>query len=607
MQVSDMRALRAIYTHQRLLKPKSLPNPSLISFKDFTFSRHFHSSTQLHRPEPPNSTAGEESRPLWSVLSPARKASIRSDGGESGSEDEMGQSSLVNGVSEIEKGKGDRSVGKVKSGSGSVSGGLKNGKGKVKTSWVCSDCGETHGQWMGKCRSCFKFNTLKRFSERNDDGKVSGIGVSEKVRSWLPRGEAQPVRLTDVNRGISWKDRRIPLHGTFGSEVGTVLGGGIVPGSLIFIGGDPGVGKSTLVLQIAALIAEGHELGKASSVVYVSGEESIEQIGSRADRMGIETDDLFLYSSTDIEDIISKVQSIAPQALIVDSIQTVYIEGAAGSAGGIVQVKECTSALLAFAKRTNIPVFLIGHVNKSGEIAGPRVLEHIVDVVLYMEGEKHSSYRLLRSVKNRFGSTDELGVFEMSQSGLEAVSNPGGMFLGEQLSDSEFLAGIAVAVVMDGSRSFLIEIQALCVSGQAILQQVNGIQASRASMIISVLAKQAGLKLQENAIFLNVVSGVTLKETAGDLAIAAAICSSFLESPIPNSTAFIGEIGLCGELRPVSAMDKRVHTLAKLGYKMCIVPKSAEKSLRGTPGFENIEIIGCKNLKEVINNVFRSN
>ncbi|KAL6140791.1 hypothetical protein ACLB2K_059084 [Fragaria x ananassa] len=602
MQVSDMRALRAIYTHQRLLKPKSLPNPSLISFKESTFSRHFHSSTHLRRSQPPNSTDGVEPRSLWSVLSPARKDSIRSDGGESGSEDEMVPSSLVNGVSEIEKGKGDRSVGKVESGSGSVSG-LKNGKGKVKTSWVCSDCGETHGQWMGKCRSCFKFNTVKMFSVRNDDGKVSGIGVLEKVRSWLPRGEAQPVRLTDVNRGISWKDRRIPLHGTFGSEVGTVLGGGIVPGSLIFIGGDAGVGKSTLVLQIAALIAEG-ELGKASSVVYVSGEESIEQIGSRADRMGIETDDLFLYSSTDIEDIISKVQSIAPQALMVDSIQTVYIEGAAGSSGGIAQVKECTSALLAFAKRTNIPVFLIGHVTKSGDIAGPHILEHIVDVVLYMEGEKHSSYRLLRSVKNRFGSTDELGVFEMSQSGLEAVSNPGGMFLGEQLSDSEYLAGIAVAVVMDGSRSFLIEIQALCVSGQAIFQQVNGIQASRASMIISVLAKQAGLKLQENAIFLNVVSGVTLKETAGDLAIAAAICSSFLESPIPNSTAFIGEIGLCGELRPVSAMDKRVHTLAKLGYKMCIVPKSAEKSLQGTPGFENIKIIGCKNLKEVINNVF---
>lgn len=332
---------------------------------------------------------------MWSVFAPVSrtpatpKVSKSSDGQESGSETEMGSSSLGNGVNEIEKGKAKRSVGKVNSGTGSVSGRgtLKNGKGKVKTYWVCSDCGETHGQWVGRCRSCGVYNTLKQFSDRDDGGKVSGIGVSEEaVRSWLPRGEVQPVRLKDVNRGISWKDRRIPLRGTFGNEVATVLGGGVVPGSLVLIGGDPGVGKSTLVLQIASIIAEGHELGKASRVVYVSGEESIEQIGSRADRMGIVTEDLFLYSSTDIEDIFEKIQPIAPHALIVDSIQTVYLKGVVGSAGGIVQqVKECTSALLLFAKKTNIPVFLIGHVNKSGEIAGPRVLEHIVDVVLYME------------------------------------------------------------------------------------------------------------------------------------------------------------------------------------------------------------------------------
>lgn len=268
-----------------------------------------------------------------------------------------------------------------------------------------------------------------------------------------------------------------------------------------------------------------------------------------------------------------------------------------------MQVKECTSALLRFAKKTNIPVLLAGHVTKSGDIAGPRVLEHIVDAVLYMEGEKFSSYRLLRSVKNRFGSTDELGVFEMSQLGLQAVSNPSKIFLSEQHSDSEFLAGLAVAVIMDGSRSFLIEIQALCVSGSTVSRHVNGIQASRADMIISVLMKQAGLKLQENAIFLNVVSGVALTETAGDLAVAAAICSSFLEFPIPNSIAFIGEIGLGGELRMVSRMEKRVSTVAKLGYRKCIVPKSAEKSL-ATLGFEQMEFIGCKNLKEVINVVF---
>eukprot|EP00258_Populus_trichocarpa_P033002 XP_024449021.1 uncharacterized protein LOC112326032 isoform X2 [Populus trichocarpa] len=243
--------------------------------------------------------------------------------------------------------------------------------------------------------------------------------------------------------------------------------------------------------------------------------------------MEIGTEELYLYSSTDIEDILGKIQHLSPRALIIDSIQTVYLKGVAGSAGGLSQVKECTSALLRFAKTTNIPILLIGHVNKSGDIAGPRVLEHIVDVVLYMEGEKYSSHRLLRPVKNRFGSTDELGVFEMSQLGLAVVSNPSEIFLTEQHSDSDFLAGLAVAVIMDGSRSFLIEIQALCVSGSSVSRHINGIQSSRADMIISVLIKQAGLMLQENAIFLNVVSGVMLTETAGDVAIAAAICSRY--------------------------------------------------------------------------------
>lgn len=451
--------------------------------------------------------------------------------------------------------------------------------------------------------------TMKQFSageSGNGGSRVSGFEVSDNVvRSWLPQQptEVQPLRLTDVNRGINQMNWRIPLHGPFGYEVARVLGGGLVPGSLVLVGGDPGAGKSTLLLQIAAIIAEGHDIGGSSPVVYVSGEESVEQIGNRADRMRIDTEELFLYSSTDIEDILGQVHLLSPRALVVDSIQTVYLKGVIGSAGGLSQVKECTSALLRFAKKTNIPVFLIGHVTKSGDIAGPRVLEHIVDVVLYMEGEKHSSHRLLRSVKNRFGSTDELGVFEMTQLGLQVVSNPSELFLSEQNSDSEILAGLAVAVIMDGSRSFLLEIQALCLSGSTVARQVNGVPASRADMIIAVLMKQAGLKLQDNGIFLNVVSGVTLAETAGDLAVAAAICSSFLEFPIPNGIAFIGEIGLGGELRTVPRMEKRVNTVAKLGYKKCIVPKAAEKSL---PTLEdmNIEIVGCRNMKEVINTVF---
>lgn len=492
---------------------------------------------------------------------------------------------------------------------GSIFGfGKKKGKSKNKSTWVCSECGYSDGQWWGYCRECRNVNTMKEFKEFDDGGKTSGFSVSEKiVQSWLPKGtgEAVPLRLTDVNRGVNHTTWRLPLSGHFGSEVSRVLGGGLVPGSLVLVGGDPGVGKSTLMLQIAALIAEGIEIGKAAPVLYVSGEESVEQIGNRADRMDISTEELFLYSSTDIEDILTKAQALSPRALVIDSIQTVHLVGVTGSAGGIYQIKECTAALLRFAKQTGVPVFLIGHVTKSGDIAGPRVLEHIVDAVLYMEGEQYSSHRLLRAFKNRFGSTDELGVFEMSPCGLKAVTNPSEIFLSEEHSDSEYLAGLAITVVMDGSRTFVIEIQALCAAGSSLSRQVNGVQAGRADMIISVLMKQAGLKLQTNAIFLNVVGGATLTETAGDLAVAAAICSSFLEFPIPNNVAFIGEIGLGGELRTVPKMEKRVGTVAKLGYKKCVVPTSAESSLRGLD-FGDIEILACRNLKEVINTVFIS-
>ncbi|CAL9195506.1 unnamed protein product [Musa hybrid cultivar] len=485
---------------------------------------------------------------------------------------------------------------------------MKRATGKVKVSWVCENCGGTFGQWWGTCPTCQTVASVKQFIEA-EVSRARGAEVSEaavRSKSWLsPKsGTMVPLSLADVNMGRNQSEWRIPLAGHFGMEVSRVLGGGIVPGSLLLIGGDPGVGKSTLLLQISAILAQGFNFKGPARVVYVSGEESIEQIGNRADRMGITTKDLFLYSSTDVEDILDKVQNPPPQVLIVDSIQTVYLRGVTGSAGNIMQVKECTSAFLRFAKQTNIPVLLIGHVTKTGDIAGPRILEHIVDAVLYMEGERYSSYRLLRSVKNRFGSTDELGVFEMSESGLAAVSNPSEIFLSDNFPDSDVLAGLAIAVVVDGSRTFLIEIQALCVSDpSSVSRYANGIKASRADMIIAVLMKQAGLKLQGNAIFLNVVSGFNLTETAGDLAIAAAICSSFLEFPIPNDIAFIGEVGLGGELRAVPRMDKRVIAVAKLGFKRCVIPKAAERTL--TSLNLEITILGCKNLKEVINTVFQ--
>ncbi|KAF7099341.1 hypothetical protein CFC21_100981 [Triticum aestivum] len=482
----------------------------------------------------------------------------------------------------------------------------KGGK-APRVSYVCSNCGDGFSQWWGTCRGCQAVGTLtKFFPGAADCADADAEGSHHAGRSWIRQKskEMVPKKLREVTKGFDQAGWRIPLPGTFGNEISRVLGGGVVPGSLVLVGGDPGVGKSTLMLQLASIVSEGSEDHGSAPVVYVSGEESIEQIANRADRMSIRSKDLYLYSSTDIEDILDKIQSLSPKALVVDSIQTVYLSAFAGSAGNQVQVRECTSALLSFAKMTNIPVFLIGHVTKTGDIAGPRVLEHIVDVVLYMEGERCLSHRLLRSVKNRFGSTDELGVFEMSEHGLQAVLNPSEMFLTEHDSDSEILAGLAVAVVLDGSRTFAIEVQALSVPGSPGQGKVVGTRSKRVEMIISVLMKQAGLKLHDNVIYLNVVSGFELTETAGDLAIAASICSSFLEFPIPNDIAFIGEIGLGGELRTVPRMDKRVMAIAKLGYRKCIVPKTSEKLLK--PLDLDIQILPCNNLKEFINTVFRS-
>uniref|UniRef100_A0A0E0DX22 RecA family profile 1 domain-containing protein n=1 Tax=Oryza meridionalis TaxID=40149 RepID=A0A0E0DX22_9ORYZ len=454
--------------------------------------------------------------------------------------------------------------------------------GKERASYVCGNCGEGFSQWWGTCRHCEAMGTLTKYVPGSDSG--ASVGSHHAFRSWIPQKskEMVPQSLQQVTKGVDQSEWRIPLSGNFGMEIARVLGGGVVPGSLILVGGDPGVGKSSLILQLASIMSENIGAGESSAVVYVSGEESIEQIGNRADRMSIKSRNLYLYSSTDIEDILDKIQPLSPRALIIDSIQTVYLRGFAGSAGNMTQVKECTSALLRFAKLTNIPVILIGHVTKTGDIAGPRREMLISSVVAISE----KSFRF-----NRRGY------------GLQPVLNPTEMFLTEHDSDSEILAGLAVAVVLDGSRTFAIEVQALCVSGSPRNGEVVGIPRNRADVIISVLMKQAGLKLQDNAVFLNVVSGFMLTETAGDLAIAASICSSFLEYPIPNDIAFIGEVGLGGELRTVPRMDKRVLAIAKLGYKKCVVPKTSEKLLR--PLNLELEILPCSNLKEVINTVFR--
>ncbi|KAJ1385993.1 P-loop containing nucleoside triphosphate hydrolase [Sesbania bispinosa] len=437
-----MRLLRTIFIHHKrhLLNPKCAFS-SIVS--------HFSTNS----PELESSdTENRKSQPIgWSMYSNVfdaqqQRLSDHSDG--EVEEEEKPSGRMLN----LKKGQ-IRSIVETKK------------TGKVKAQWVCSNCGYVAGKWWGTCPSCGIIGTMKEFHEAKisdaDNNKFrNGLAVSEDaVGLWLPQRPDQlhPIKLSEVNRGFNLQDWRIPLSGPFGDEVSTVLGGGLVPGSLTLVGGDPGVGKSTLLLQMAALIAGSG--GEASPVVYVSGEESLQQIGHRADRLGIKSN-IYLYSSTDIEDILKKAHCLSPRALVVDSIQTVYLKCIIGSVGGIVQVKECTSALMRFAKTTNIPVLL---------------------------GERYTSHRMLRVVKNRFGSTDELGIFKMSQSGFCAVSNASEMFLTEQHSDSEVLAGLAITVIMDGSRTFVIEIQALCLSN-------NLVSVSSAKVLIN----QAGLHLQEN-------------------------------------------------------------------------------------------------------------
>ncbi|KAJ7297295.1 hypothetical protein O6H91_Y066600 [Diphasiastrum complanatum] len=343
-------------------------------------------------------------------------------------------------------------------------------------------------------------------------------------------------------------------------------------------------------------------------VLYVSGEESMEQISNRADRLRIPSHELFLYAATDLEIILNAIRELSPRAVVVDSIQTIYLPEASGSAGSVVQVRECATALLRCAKQLQIPMFVVGHMTKTGDIAGPKVLEHIVDVVLYLEGERLQSHRLLRVVKNRYGSTDEVGVFEMVEGGLVAVTNPSGVFLSERTSDASNAASGAVAVTMEGSRPLLLEVQALCSNATQMppKRTANGIDPQRFSLIIAVLTKQARVRLSSQDIFINVVGGFELKEPAADVAVALAICSSYLEKPLPRDMAFIGEIGLGGELRSVGQLERRLTEALKLGFKKFVIPQSAAKVAKGVLT-EKFQSISCSDIKEVLDKVLNFN
>ncbi len=409
----------------------------------------------------------------------------------------------------------------------------------------------------------------------------------ERSKPGTSRAASQgvPQAITAVS-GDSFSRMPVPME-----EFNRALGGGIVPGSVVLIGGDPGIGKSTLLLQVSALLAD-----NGNTTLYVSGEESVQQIKMRADRLSIAADKLFVLSETSVDRILEQWERIEPQLVVIDSIQSVFLEDLESSAGSIGQVRECAAALLRMAKSRGVPVFMVGHVTKEGAIAGPRVLEHMVDTVLYLEGERFHAYRLLRSVKNRFGSTNEVGVFEMQEQGLVEITNPSQAFLAERLPSA---TGSVVAVTMEGTRPLLVEIQALTTTTTLSLPRrtANGIDFNRLLLLVAVLSKRLGLKLNTQDVFANVVGGLRINEPAADLAVAAAIASSFQNAPVAEDSVLLGEIGLSGELRSVSQAERRLSEAAKLGFKRAIVPKSLRVTRTGGLG---VEIVSARSVGEAL-------
>lgn len=442
---------------------------------------------------------------------------------------------------------------------------------KTRSIFTCQECGKQSPRRMGRCPNCNKFNTM--------------VEELQPVRRGESRSASRVVLPNTLPRqldAIATQEHprmHVPLD-----EFNRVLGGGIVPGSITLIGGEPGIGKSTLLIQVSCLIAS-----KLGRVLYVSGEESTIQIKMRAERLGLRADELFLVTETNLHTILDHVRSYKPVLLIVDSIQTIYIEDSESSPGSVSQVRECAARLQMLAKTTGTSVFIIGHVTKEGNIAGPRVLEHVVDTVLYLEGDSLGAYRLLRGVKNRFGATNEIGVFEMTSQGMAEVSNPSEVFLSERMAHK---AGTAVAVTIEGTRPLLVEVQALTspTSYGNPRRTGNGIDYNRMLLMIAVLTKQVPLKLHEHDIFTNVVGGVKINEPAADLAIAVAIASSYYNVPVAADIAFIGEIGLNGELRTVSQLSTRLSEAAKLGFHKVMVPKMRRPPADMPRGLQLIEV-----------------
>lgn len=426
---------------------------------------------------------------------------------------------------------------------------------KSKSVYVCSECGYESVKWYGKCPSCGEWNTMEE-----QVPVISKPGTRTKVTF------NRPQKLTEINSDI---ENRI-MTGI--KEFDRVLGGGIVEGSLVLLSGDPGIGKSTILLQIC------QNLGKKNSVLYISGEESARQIKLRANRLNVDTDNLSILAETDLASVVEIIKTEKPDLVIVDSIQTMMIDDISSSAGSITQVRECTNIFMHLAKSLAIPIFIVGHVNKDGAIAGPKVLEHIVDTVLYFEGERNYSYRILRSAKNRFGSTNEIGVFEMTQNGMKEVENPSLMMLSGRPKDT---SGTCVACTMEGSRPILAEVQGLVTaSGFGTPRRMStGFDYNRMSMIIAVLEKRAGFFFNGMDTYLNVIGGLKLYEPAADLSVAMALISSLKDKVLDEKTLAFGEIGLAGEIRAVNNCEQRITEAQRLGFSKCIVPFHNYKSL----------------------------
>lgn len=464
---------------------------------------------------------------------------------------------------------------------------------KDKIAYVCSECGQESAKWIGRCPNCGKWNTFKEIRIAADTGTMAARSAAQTLNAHrsLHETSARPLRLRDI---AATEDPRIDTHD---AELNRVLGGGLVPGSIVLLGGEPGIGKSTLTLQTILHMPD-------INILYVSGEESPHQIKMRAERIGggqCTMDHITLLCETSLENIFACIKEVKPQLVIIDSIQTISTEDAESSPGSVTQIRECASSLLRFAKTSGIPVILIGHITKEGSLAGPKTLEHIVDAVIQFEGDQHYMYRILRGIKNRFGSTSELGIYEMEQNGLRLVSNPSELLLTE---DHEGLSGIAISAAIEGVRPFLLETQALVSSAAYGTPQrsATGFDQRRLNMLLAVLEKRVGFKLMQKDVFLNITGGLRVTDMAMDLSVIAAVLSSNVDTPIEAGWCMCGEVGLSGEVRAVSRIEQRIAEAEKLGFTDIVMPAYNLKGIN--PHKYHIHLHPVKKVEEALRTLF---